>query len=54
MNKQKQTYVSPETEVFVVQIEDCILTVPSPLTTNALNFTEYLTSSGIDDGYEEL
>ena len=29
MNK-KQTYTSPEVQVFVVQIEDCILTVPSP------------------------
>ena len=29
MNK-KQTYTSPEVQVFVVQIEDCVLTVPSP------------------------
>ena len=35
MNK-KQTYTSPEVEVFVVQIEDCILTVPSPITLGAL------------------
>ena len=53
MNKQKLTYLSPETEVFVVQIEDCILTVPSPNTVNALNFTQYLIG-GDDDDYEEL
>ena len=29
MNK-KLTYTSPEVQVFVVQIEDCVLTVPSP------------------------
>lgn len=51
MNK-KQTYTSPEVQVFVVQIEDCILTVPSPLLLNALNGTTYL--GGGEDDYEEL
>lgn len=44
MNK-KQTYTSPEVEVFVVQIEDCILTVPSVVMTMSL-----LSGSG-DNGF---
>ena len=53
MNK-KQTYTSPEVQVFVVQIEDCILTVPSPIMLNALTHTEYFQGGGRDDDYEEL
>ena len=30
MNKQKQTYLSPETETLVIRFEDSILVVASP------------------------
>ena len=36
MNKQKQTYLSPETETLVVRFEDSILQVTSPLQTLSL------------------
>ena len=45
MNK-KQTYTSPEVQVFVVQIEDCILTVPSPAAINAMGLYDFNSSNG--------
>ncbi len=56
MNK-KQTYTSPEVQVFVVQIEDCILTVPSPNVVNAIissTRTESFFGGDEDYGYEDL
>ena len=52
MNKQKQTYLSPETETLVVRFEDSILQAASPY--NALNGTGYLGGSDTDYDYEEL
>ena len=48
MNK-KQTYTSPEVQVFVVQIEDCILTVPSPATMNAMGLYDFSEGHGLKD-----
>ena len=48
MNK-KQTYTSPEVEVFVVQIEDCILTVPSPAVLNAMGLFDISEGHGLID-----
>ena len=48
MNKEKQTYLSPETETLVVRFEGVVCTSP---TRNSLNATEYI---GLDDDYEDL
>lgn len=50
MNKEKQTYLSPETETLVVRFEGGILTGSN---INAQNHSEYF-KGGLDDGYEEL
>lgn len=50
MNKQKLTYLSPETETLVVRFEESVLQGGSPQR-NALNATEYI---GLDDDYEDL
>lgn len=46
MNKQKQTYTSPEVQVFVVQIEDCILQAPSTAVINAMGLYDFNSSNG--------
>ena len=51
MNKQKQTYLSPETETLVVRFEDSILQVNSPLL-NIVYGTEYMSRE--DDGDVDL
>ena len=50
MNKEKQTYLSPETETLVVRFEGMVCT--SPNGTNSSNRTEYLISGPED--YDEL
>ena len=50
MNKEKQTYLSPETETLVVRFEGMVCT--SPYGTNSTNRTEYFTYG--DDDYNEL
>ena len=50
MNKQKLTYLSPETETLVVRFEGMVCT--SPNGTNSSNRTEYLISGPED--YDEL
>ena len=50
MNKQKQTYLSPETETLVVRFEGVICNSPF----NALNGTSYLDGGDTDYDYEEL
>ncbi len=51
MNKQKLTYLSPETETLVVRFEDSILQANSPLL-NVVYGTEYMPRE--DDGDVDL
>ena len=51
MNKQKQTYLSPETETLVVRFEGAILTLSDSV--NSSNHTQYL-MSGDDYDFEDL
>ena len=54
MNKQKLSYLSPETETLVVRFEGSLM-INSPLFgVNAVYFTEYLNGGDPEDGYEEL
>ncbi len=55
MQKQKLLYETPVVETFVVQIEDCILTVPSPATMNAMGLFDISEGHGLKndtDGWE--
>ena len=46
MNKQKQTYLSPETETLVVRFEDSILQAASPAVINAMGLYDFNSSNG--------
>ena len=51
---KKQTYTSPEVQVFVVQIEDCVLTVPSPAVgANGLQGGNIVNGGGAFDDWDD-
>ena len=50
MNKEKQTYLSPETETLVVRFEGCLCTSPNRV--NSDTWTEYISGGSSDP--EEL
>ena len=52
MNKQKQTYLSPETETLVVRFEGVICTSDVINVINLLQSTEYIENNPLD--YDEL
>lgn len=55
MQKQKLVYEVPQTDALVVRFEDCILTVPSPATMNAMGLFDFSEGHGLKndtDGWE--